>query len=134
MATITIIKSKCIYINFFSVLLIKPSNILTAIPLPSFPNSMNININAVSMLLAIAPLSLVLPAIAPNKFANPVLLIIEMLADVFLTIRPLHSSLPIHPIGFPVPLIDFPIPPPINPIPLDLVSLEIAFKGTPIAK
>ena len=82
-----------------------------ALPAPLFPNAVSALVFALSVLRAVKPFALVLPAVGPADPTEPMLLVIKIIPLVDSAIRPLEIPLPMHFVILPMSFVLFPISP-----------------------
>jgi hypothetical protein len=77
------------------------------------------------MLFPIIPLSYILPSIRPHERSVPVLLIIDVIANIVPPVRPVNTTLTSHFVVLPTPYVNAPVFPGICPVPFDIVVVEL---------
>lgn len=110
----------------FEVLIVEPSDPFAVFPEPCAFDTVDVAINALTVLLAILPLTCILPTILPRVDAEAVLLIVEVLTFVHAAVLPREFTLTVHIAVGPVTLIRLAIFPFVDAYSINLIVLPIS--------
>ena len=107
-------------------LLVDPPDLSSVLPLAPLNLIIFAGKYAEAVLLALAPVTIVPPAILPDEGSSAFTLIVQELTLVALAVPPDEKAVTMHFIFFPLPVIHFSIRPNIFPLPEDFIVLELS--------